>query len=194
MRGRRSEASRAPIQAPISRAGDRHAGCRERPPRAAASRSTGSASGCATTPYSAAMPIVPIRPPDAAPKTSGRSRGDAQGDDLDEQRLDDVEREARRRLAEHRADEDRDHAADDEEEARPRPAPSRGRARRGSRPAPSPAAHRDQHRLEDEAELGDAEVELGLEDREADQEGAGERDPAQRRPIGQSRARSPAAA
>ena len=44
----------------------------------------------------------------------------------------------------------------------------------GSRPGHAGGEH-DQHRLEDEAELRDAEVELGLEGREAEQEAAGER-------------------
>ena len=73
---------------------------------------------------------------DARPQAAGERlvARDEQRDALDEQRLDDVERHVRRRLPEHRADEQREAAADDEEE-------HDGAERRA---APEPLAHGDE--------------------------------------------------
>ena len=102
-----------------------------------------------------------------------------EGQQLDAQRFAQVEGQARRRLAEHRADEQADEAAQPEEEQRraERPAAADPDARGDEGPA---GRERDQHRLEHEAVLRHAEVELGLERGETDQQAAHQPEPPRR--------------
>ena len=101
------------------------------------------------------------------------ARRDRQRDALDDQRLDEVEREVGGGLAEDRADDQRQRAADDEVVEQ--------RDERGSTPCVDAGGDEratgregEHDRLEQEPELRDAEVELGLEGREADQKAAGD--------------------
>ena len=102
--------------------------------------------------------------------------------ELDEHRLGQVERDVREALVPDAGDHQRDEPAHEQEE--------RDRAERGARPAPDAGGdeadargERDQQRLEEEVELRHAEVELGLERRQADQEAAGQRGAAQPQPA-----------
>src|SRR5581483_29735 len=134
------------------------------------------------------------RRPDVGPAPFGRQArrpdggagGEAQGSrpaagkrqrrGLDQKRLRQVEREVRRGLAQHGADQERQRAADRAEEERG--------AERGAGAEPDARGderHRggdhDHQGLEHEGELRDPEVELALEGREPDQEAAHEGDP-----------------
>ena len=87
--------------------------------------------------------------------------------------LDDVQREVRRRLAEDRADQQRQQSAQPDEEQR------RGERAAATEPHPGrdeahPGGEREQERLPHEPELRHREVELGLEGRKADQQRADE--------------------
>ncbi len=111
------------------------------------------------------------RPRDGSEAERRGRRRHAQPDGLDEQRLGDVEREVRRGLAEHRADQEREAAAHDEVEG--------DGAQRGAATGEAARGHerdarrqRDEHRLVEQAELRHAEVELALEDRQADEQAA----------------------
>ncbi len=104
--------------------------------------------------------------------------GEQQGGGLDAERLDDVQREVRQRLAERVVDEHRKAAAHDEVER------ERAPHRAAAEPDPRHDEHEaggehDQQRLEDELELRRAEVELALEGRHPDQQAARQPDDAQ---------------
>ena len=90
---------------------------------------------------------------------------------LDAERLDEVERQVGRRLAQDRADDQRDRAAhgDEEDRGAERAAGADPDPRRDQRHAGGEGEH---DRLEHELELGHAEVELRLEGGEADQQAA----------------------
>ena len=98
----------------------------------------------------------------------------ADRDQLDDRGLDHVQREVGSGLTEHRADQQRHAAAhrDEQRDGDQRAARSRPQARGDQRHR---RGEHHQHRLEEEVELRHAEVELGLEGREPDQEGAHER-------------------
>jgi hypothetical protein len=98
---------------------------------------------------------------------------DARGDQLDDRRLGEVEREVQRRVAEQRRHEQRQRPAHEDEEQRG--------SERGAGAGPDPngderdaRGEHQQDRVEHQPELRDGEVELALEGREADQEGAAE--------------------
>ena len=74
---------------------------------------------------------------------------------------------------EHRADQQRQRAADREEERDRAQRARRGRAHTRAATSADARGQHDQDRLEDEPELGHAEVELGLEGGQADQQAAG---------------------
>ena len=100
---------------------------------------------------------------------SGRA-ADAQRDGLDQQRLDEVEREVRRRLARapgRRAAPAAPRMARKNSDRAERRAAAEPDARGDQRDA---RGEHDQHRLEDHPELRHAEVELGLEGRQPEQE------------------------
>ena len=121
--------------------------------------------------HSAARPIVPISAPAIAPFTTGLRPPARSEDRLDQQRLDDVEREVRRDLAPDDADHERQEAADDEVAAHGQErAAAAGVEAAGDQP--DAGGEHDQDRLVDLAELRHAEVELGLEGRERDEEAA----------------------
>ena len=127
-------------------------------------------------PHSAAKPRVPTAAPDTRPNAMGRLVATTQGDGLDQERLAEVERQHRGRLAHHGADEDADGAADEEEEGDcgDRAAAADPDARRGQGEGGAESQHR---RLEHHPELRHAEVELGLVDGDADQQAAADADP-----------------
>ena len=106
-------------------------------------------------------------------------RVEPQRDELDDRRLGDVQREVGGGLPEHGTDEEREHAAQDQEEQHR--AERRAAAREGSRDDERDRGRSgDQQRLAQQPELGHAEVELALEDREADQQAAAGVDRAER--------------
>ena len=107
-----------------------------------------------------------------------RPAGEREARQLDAGGLGEVEGQVRGGLPEQVADDQADPAADGDEEG--------GGGERAAAPDPEAGADqghrggdREQHRLEHEAELGHAEVELRLEGREADQEAAHQADAAQ---------------
>ena len=126
-------------------------------------------------PHSAASPTVPSAAPEASANGSGRRTSSAIA--LDQQRLDhDTAGSAAVGSPSTGPDEQRHQPAHREEEQR--------RAERRAAAEPDPRGderharrEHDQHRLEDHPELRHAEVELGLEGREPEQERARQRDP-----------------
>ena len=118
----------------------------------------------------------PDRPDQEAGERAERDRpppADAQADELDAERLGDVQREVRCGLTQDRADHQRQEAAerDEERDAGERAAAPEPHARGHQRDA---GGEREQHRLPDQAELRNAEVELALEGRHADEQRARE--------------------
>ena len=94
---------------------------------ASASRLDGHGIGIQTCdhPYSATSPTVPISTPAAAPNATGAAARSRSATTSTHERLDEVEREVRHRLAEDVADDQRDRAADDDEEDAAPSAPPR---------------------------------------------------------------------
>ena len=173
VRGSSSEARRWPIQAPMS-----EAATAERKPKIAPSGNRLALQWIGIQRFdqahSEASPTVPMPTPQARPKRTAFSRGTLKRDHLDDDRRDDEQGEVGGGFPEDRPDGDRDRAADQEEErdggerrAAPEPHPRRGQGDAGG--------EHDEDRAEDEAELRNAEVELGLEGREPEQQGATER-------------------